>query len=73
MILFPGLLNVVYFWIADHFLKAKAEHTDAHEQSEEMEQKKESLLTDDEKVATDSKMWTSLDSSAAPVGGTAMV
>ena len=31
MILFPGLLNVIYFWIADSFLKAKKEHAAAHE------------------------------------------
>jgi hypothetical protein len=31
MILFPGVLNVIYFWIADNYLKAGAEHTGAHE------------------------------------------
>lgn len=31
MILFPGFLNVIYFWIADGFLKAKQEHAAAHE------------------------------------------
>lgn len=31
MILFPGVLNVIYFWIADGFLKAKKEHAVAHE------------------------------------------
>lgn len=31
MIFFPGFLNVIYFWIADHFLKAGAEHVTAHE------------------------------------------
>jgi len=32
MIFFPGVLNVIYFWIADHYLKAGAEHAGAHEQ-----------------------------------------
>ena len=31
MIIFPGILNFFYFWIADHYLKAGAEHTDSHE------------------------------------------
>lgn len=30
MILFPGVLNVVYFWIADNFLKAGDNETAAH-------------------------------------------
>ena len=33
MIMFPGVLNIIYFWIADHHLKAKAEHEGAHEPS----------------------------------------
>jgi len=31
MIIFPGICNFFYFWIADHYLKAGPEHTDAHE------------------------------------------
>mmetsp|Transcript_7917 Transcript_7917/g.11647 ORF Transcript_7917/g.11647 Transcript_7917/m.11647 type:complete len:272 (+) Transcript_7917:153-968(+) len=31
MIIFPGVLNFFYFWVADHFLKAGPEHTGAHE------------------------------------------
>ena len=31
MILFPGILNVIYFWIADSYLKADTKHKDAHE------------------------------------------
>lgn len=31
MILFPGILNFFYFWVADHYLKAGAEHSSAHE------------------------------------------
>eukprot|EP00540_Astrosyne_radiata_P005537 CAMPEP_0116834114 /NCGR_PEP_ID=MMETSP0418-20121206/6811_1 /TAXON_ID=1158023 /ORGANISM="Astrosyne radiata, Strain 13vi08-1A" /LENGTH=83 /DNA_ID=CAMNT_0004463637 /DNA_START=118 /DNA_END=369 /DNA_ORIENTATION=+ len=47
MILFPGLLNVIYFWVADSYLKAKKHHADAHE-PEAMADKKESLLPTDE-------------------------
>lgn len=47
MILFPGVLNVVYFWIADGYLKAKKEHGEAHENDETgLEDKKESLIAD---------------------------
>lgn len=52
MIFFPGFLNVIYFWIADSFLQAKAEHAGAHEEDPEeteLAQKKETLLTDVEK------------------------
>jgi hypothetical protein len=48
MILVPAVLNVIYFWIADSFLKAKKEHVVAHEpetiQTELTSDKKESLL-----------------------------
>jgi STIMATE family len=50
MIFFPGILNVIYFWVADHFLKAGSEHAGAHEEEtlgSEMEEKKEGLLKDD--------------------------
>lgn len=30
MILFPGILNFFYFWVADHYLKADPEETEAH-------------------------------------------
>ena len=46
MIFFPGFLNVIYFWIADSFLQAKAEHKEAHEVDHSMEDKQESLLTE---------------------------
>lgn len=67
MILFPGLLNVIYFWIADHYLKAKPEHAGAHEDEEEPESKQESLLTDDDKkeASNAQKLWTSLGSAGA--------
>jgi hypothetical protein len=50
MIFFPGVLNVIYFWIADSYLQAKAEHADAHEddpEETELAQKKEALLTEE--------------------------
>lgn len=31
MIIFPGFLNIFYFWIADGYLKAGEEHSGAHE------------------------------------------
>jgi len=31
MIFFPGILNVIYFWIIDSYLKASKEHLEAHE------------------------------------------
>jgi hypothetical protein len=64
MILFPGLLNVIYFWIADSFLKAKKEHSAAHEsETPEMEDKKEALLTDEDKTETtaEAKPWATLE------------
>jgi len=58
MILFPGLLNVIYFWIADHYLKAKKEHADAHENDETgLEDKKESLIEGEEEKET-ADAWT---------------
>ena len=53
MILFPGLLNVIYFWIADSYLKAKGEHEDAHElpalDLEGSGSKQQALMTEQEK------------------------
>jgi hypothetical protein len=31
MIFFPGVMNIIYFWITDSYLKAKDHHKDAHE------------------------------------------
>jgi len=43
-----GFLNLIYFWIADGYLKASAEHTSAHENDDSAfsEDKKESLIED---------------------------
>lgn len=55
MILFPGLLNIIYFWIADGYLKAKKEHGDAHENDETgLEDKKEALMEQQEQDTPDS-------------------
>jgi hypothetical protein len=64
MIVFPGFLNLIYFWIADSYLQAKSEHTGAHEQDPEeteLATKKEGLLSDDEKAEADPQKWTSVD------------
>uniref|UniRef100_A0A7S3LBX4 Transmembrane protein 110 n=1 Tax=Amphora coffeiformis TaxID=265554 RepID=A0A7S3LBX4_9STRA len=47
MILFPGVLNVIYFWIADSYLKAKDGHVGVHEPTtleDPTNDRKESLL-----------------------------
>jgi len=43
MIFFPGVLNIVYFWITDSYLKAGKEHTDAHHDTEGKENIGESV------------------------------
>ena len=73
MILFPGVLNIIYFWIADSYLQAGADETDAHEEDPnetQLTEKKESLLTDDDKKEATAaegassynpKSWTNTD------------
>lgn len=47
MILFPGVLNCIYFWIADSFLKAKKDAPGgAHEVQNDESGKTDALLTD---------------------------
>ena len=48
MIFFPGFLNVIYFWIADGYLKASSEHAGAHENDDSgfSEEKKVALMED---------------------------
>jgi cytoskeletal protein RodZ len=64
MIVFPGFLNVIYFWIADSFLQAKAEHKEAHEEDHTIEDKREALLTEafpvEDPVAA-VRPWTDVD------------
>jgi len=61
MIFFPGVLNVIYFWIADHYLKAGSEHAGAHEEETletELAKKKASLLPEGEGEDTETpKIW----------------
>jgi hypothetical protein len=61
MIFFPGVLNVIYFWIADHYLKAGSEHAGAHEEETldtELAKKKASLMSDGEgEDAETPKIW----------------
>ncbi len=71
MIFFPGVLNVIYFWIADHYLKAGAEHAGAHEEDTldtELAQKASSLLPDGEiDDAQVPKIWVSDDGPGSAV------
>lgn len=47
MIFFPGVLNCIYFWIADSFLQAKKDAPGgAHEAGYDPSGKSDSLLTD---------------------------
>jgi hypothetical protein len=49
MIVFPGLLNVIYFWIADSYLKAADDQTEAYVHDESgLEDKKVSLMNEEE-------------------------
>ena len=50
MIFFPGVLNVIYFWIADSYLKAGDDNFHAFEDSGKTD-KNMSLISDDEKRA----------------------
>jgi hypothetical protein len=64
MIFFPGFLNVIYFWVADHFLKAGAEHAGAHEEDTlqtELAEKNEGLLKTDEGKVDAPKIWVNED------------
>ena len=54
MIFFPGILNVIYFWIADSYLKASDDQTEAYVHDETgLQDKKESLLSSSEQKDTE--------------------
>jgi STIMATE family len=54
MIFFPGILNVIYFWIADSYLKATDDQTEAYVHDESgLQDKKESLLPSSEQKDTE--------------------
>ena len=61
MILFPGFCNVLYFWIADGFLKAKDDQVAAHV-VDNLEDKREALVTEQElpEGQYSAKPWSSL-------------
>jgi len=48
MIFFPGFLNVIYFWIADSYLKADSQNEHAFEAKEDKEM---SLISEEDKNA----------------------
>ena len=64
MIFFPGVLNVIYFWIADSYLKATDDQTEAYVHDESgLQDKKESLLPSSE--VKDTEMTTTATSGGA--------
>lgn len=65
MIFFPGILNVIYFWIADSYLKATDDQTEAYLHDESgLQDKKESLLSSTEQK--DTEMTKTTGSTAVP-------
>lgn len=61
MIVFPGILNVIYFWVADHYLKAGAEHASAHEDDTldpGLASRKESLVSNKDEGIEVPRIWT---------------
>ena len=70
MIVFPGLLNVIYFWIADSHLQAKPEHSEAHEEEDEgVQGRKQALLPggflEDEVSAA--RPWVTVEADDVPL------
>ncbi|CAB9499147.1 entry regulator STIMATE [Seminavis robusta] len=51
MIFFPGFLNVIYFWIADSYLKAKDDSCGAFEEAPPKSDREMSLISKEEKEA----------------------
>ena len=67
MIFFPGILNVIYFWIADSYLKATDDQTEAHVHDESgLQDKKESLLSSTEQKDTEMTKTSAAGSTAVP-------
>lgn len=56
MIFFPGFLNVIYFWIADSYLKAKDSGSGAFVKSEQSDREVALISEDEKKVQADSDM-----------------
>jgi hypothetical protein len=59
MIVFPGFLNVIWFWITDHFLKAEGHHAGAHEP----------IADSTADAKSDSLLVTGVDSSSGSAAG----
>lgn len=67
MIFFPGILNVIYFWIADSYLKATDDQTEAYVHDESgLQDKKESLLSSSEQKDTEMTTTTTTSTVQAP-------
>lgn len=65
MIIFPGFLNVIYFWIIDSYIKAQDTHAHAHESdSEEEQMKTEVLVKENDVEQSDPPLFP------VPIGGT---
>ena len=65
MILFPGVLNVIYFWIADNYLKAQEAHQGVHEPAsfdDSGNDKKEALLEGEVETTTPAVFTTDANS-----------
>ena len=56
MIFFPGFLNVIWFWITDHYLKAGGHHKAAHE-DDPNDSKQTALI---EPTSQDENTWQTL-------------
>jgi STIMATE family len=82
MIFFPGVLNVIYFWIADSYLKATDDQVEAHVHDESgLQDKKESLLSSSEndnnnnaatEMTTKVPTWSALSSNKNDAGTAAV-
>lgn len=70
MILMPGVLNVMYFWIADNNLKAGDDETAAHEpdegKTEQLLQLPETKSNDETKRNTNNNQWTVFNAASVP-------
>lgn len=68
MILFPGVLNVIYFWIADSYLKAKEAHAGVHEPAslEAAGNDKKAALLDGEVETTTPAVFTTDNAPNSP-------
>lgn len=58
MIFFPGVLNVIYFWITDSYLKAGKEHAGAHNDEAQFPQEEKEMPQIGESVTPYSQMGT---------------